>query len=146
MQYSRTWGSRVYNDKPSANLGDESKEKDTRIPEDLVDKNIEANALIALNLEGNLEAKNSADMQTFLGLVDFFRKVIDKSPSKQMCAWIGQLGEELMLLATKNTALSGFYKLIQSSLHAAESVQDTFDPFVLMKMHKQIEKIMKLTK
>ena len=107
-------------DKPSANLGDESKEKDTRIPEDLVDQNIEANALIALNLEGNLEAKNSADMQTFLGLVDFFRKVIDKSPSKQMCAWIGQLGEELMLLATKNTALSGFYKLIQSSLHAAE--------------------------
>ena len=30
-------------DKSSANLGDESKEKDTRIPEDLVDQNIEAN-------------------------------------------------------------------------------------------------------
>jgi len=105
---------------PGANVENEAQEKDVKIPEDLVDKNIEANALIALNLEGNLEAKNPGDMQTFLGLVDFFRKVIEESPSKHMCAWIGQLGEELMLLATKNTALSGFYKLIQSSLHAAE--------------------------
>ena len=106
--------------KPGASLGDEAQEKEAKIPEDLVDKNIEANALIALNLEGNLEAKNPGDVQTFLGLVDFFRKVIDESPSRHMCAWIGQLGDELMLLATKNTALSGFYKLIQSSLHAAE--------------------------
>lgn len=102
----------------------EKTQTDANISEDLLDNknevNVTTDALIALNLEGNLEAKNPGDMQTFLGLVDFYREVIGESPSKQISSWIGQLGEELMALATKHTALSGFYKLVQISLLAAE--------------------------
>lgn len=75
---------------------------------------------VAVSLGDDATAANPGDMHTFLQLVEFAQKVLEQSSAEMLVLWVNHLSAELMVLANKNTSISGFYKLIGTLISAAD--------------------------
>lgn len=75
---------------------------------------------VAVSLGDDATAANPGDMHTFLQLVEFAQKVLEQSSAEMLVLWVNHLSAELMLLANKNTSISGFYKLIGTLISTAD--------------------------
>lgn len=74
------------------------------------------------NPENSLDVVQANDYEIFLNVADFYKSILEHVDHRLVKKWINMFVDQMILKATKNPFMSGFYKLLASCLKICDKL------------------------